>query len=142
MKKWFCLVLFLCSFPAVSQERALYFSLAPFTEGARPLSNDLHQKAHERIVQVLSQRGSLVEESRARPNARAKKAAKAYRLKVRLTPVENGMEMNVVCFTYPQGQLLGEVNLTAEGPNAAQLVDALVPRAIEEAAATFEWDRA
>ena len=45
-----------------------------------------------------------------------------------------------VCLTWPGKQLLGEVRVTGRGGTPRDLVRALVPRLVQDATSTFEWD--
>ena len=45
-----------------------------------------------------------------------------------------------VCLSWPGKQILGEVRVTGRGATPRDLVRALVPRLVQDAASTFEWD--
>ena len=54
---------------------------------------------------------------------------------------EKGLRMRVLCLSYPDERLLGQVEVKATGGRPADLVKALVPRAVSEVAGIFEESR-
>ena len=46
----------------------------------------------------------------------------------------------VVCLTYPEQEVLGEVTGRATGGRPEDALRALVPRLLQDLAATFEWN--
>jgi hypothetical protein len=48
--------------------------------------------------------------------------------------------MAAVCLTWPSKQILGEVRVKGSGGAPMDLIRALVPRLIEDAASTFDWE--
>jgi len=48
--------------------------------------------------------------------------------------------MAAVCLTWPSKQILGEVRVKGSGGTPVDLIRALIPRLIEDAASTFEWE--
>jgi hypothetical protein len=54
---------------------------------------------------------------------------------------DKGMRMKLLCLSYPEQNLLGEIEVRASGGKPADLVKALAPRAVSEVAALFEESR-
>jgi hypothetical protein len=68
------------------------------------------------------------------------KKLRGYQLMPKLYSLPNGgLRLTLVGLTYPDRALLGEVSLKASGGQPADLLGALVPAALEEAAKTFDW---
>jgi hypothetical protein len=121
----------------------LYVSLPAVESQGGAVAADVLTLAHDRLRAGLAAKGAALA-----PEGEAKAAAhqvmkarklKGYYVRVRLEPVGNSLKLNLLCFTYPENALLGEVNVKASGARPADLVKALVPRALDEAAETFDW---
>ena len=54
---------------------------------------------------------------------------------------DKGMRMKLLCLSYPEQSLLGEIEVKASGGKPADLVKALAPRAVAEVAHLFEESR-
>jgi hypothetical protein len=122
----------------------LYIAMAPVADKTASLPPEVVKLTEERVRARLQAMGGVFapsNESRAAARKVIKsKRLKGYMLKVELdsTPA-GGLRVNLVCFTYPEKSLLGEVNVKASGGQAADMVRALAPKVIEEAAETFNW---
>lgn len=130
--------------PADAPPPELYIQMLPIADKTSTLTAELVQLAEERLRVELVAMGTLfAPEKETKAAARTvlkKRKLKGYQLKVELQPApSNGIKLHVVCFTYPERSLLGEVNVKASGAKAADLIRALAPKAMEEAAATFDW---
>jgi len=127
-----------------SRRPELYIQMLPIADKTAKLGKDMVKLTEDRLKAKLETLGTLfapVSESKAEANSVLKaKKLKGYQLKVELQPVPpSGLKLHVVCFTYPGQSLLGEVNVKASGGQAADLIRALAPKAIDEAAETFDW---
>jgi hypothetical protein len=52
-----------------------------------------------------------------------------------------GLKLSLLVLTYPDRSILGEVSVKASGAGASELIRALAPKVVEEAADTFDWSR-
>lgn len=121
-----------------------YIQMLPVQDKSARLDRELLQLTEEQIRQELEKLGSVfapAKESRTAARSVIKnRRLKGYSLKVELDQMPSGgLRMNVVCFTYPEQSLLGQVQVKASGARAADLIRALAPKAIDEAASTFDW---
>lgn len=121
----------------------LYIAMNPVADKSG-LPPDMVQLAEERIRARLQALGSVFA-----PRGETKKAAlqkiksqnlRGYLLQVELdsTP-SGGLKVNLVCFSYPDKSLLGEVNVKASGGKPEAMIRAMAPKVIDEAADTFNW---
>lgn len=63
-----------------------------------------------------------------------------YRLVGEIRPgPSGGLKLSVMCLRYPGKQLLGNVETQASGGEPGELLAALAPQVIEEAAQSFKW---
>jgi hypothetical protein len=53
----------------------------------------------------------------------------------------SGLRMSILVLTYPDHSILGEVSVKASGAGPPDLIRALAPKVIQEAAETFDWSR-
>ena len=108
--------------------------------GTPPLGEALCGEARTRLVRRLSWSGARSDGVESAPKA-AKKGTPAYLLQPTLLRGDGGaVVMAAVCLTWPSKQILGEVRVKGSGGTPMDLVRALVPRLIEDAASTFEWE--
>jgi hypothetical protein len=134
----------LASLEAPARPPELYIQMLPIADKTKTLDAELVRLADERLRAKLATMGTLFAPAKE-TKAAAKKVLKArklkgYQLKVELQPApSDGLKLHVVCFTYPEKTLLGEVDVKASGAKAADLIRALAPKVIDEAAETFEW---
>jgi hypothetical protein len=109
------------------------------------LSSALMKATEARMRRKLSQMGALLapeKENKAEAQGVLRKhGIQGYRLQAEVHPTKaGGLRVMVVCIGYPDQALLGDVELQASGAKPEDLLKALAPRIIEEAADTFEWD--
>lgn len=108
--------------------------------GSPPLGDALCGEARMRLVKGLAWSGARSDGVESAPKA-AKKGTPAYLLQPTLLRGDGGaVVMAAVCLTWPSKQILGEVRVKGSGGTPVDLVRALVPRLIEDAASTFEWE--
>ena len=99
-----------------------------------------------RMRRKLVQMGALLA-----PEKEAEKAAKGmlarhkvqgYRLLTEIRPgPQGGLKLSVMGLRYPGKQLIGAVEVQATGGDPGELLSALAPQAIEEAASSFGWKK-
>src|SRR5262249_59987479 len=70
----------------------------------------------------------------------APRSPPAYLLKPSLLRTEQGLMIAAVCLTWPGKVILGEVRVKGSGGTPPDLVRALVPRLVQDASRTFDWD--
>jgi hypothetical protein len=82
-----------------------------------------------------------VKESKAAAKGTLKKlGVPGYRITPEIQATESGgLRVHIVCLTYPELSLMGQVDVNAAGAQPGDLLKALVPKVVEEAAETFEW---
>lgn len=129
---------------AASHQPELYISMSPIADKTSRLPPELIKLTEERLrARLQAMGGVFAPEGETKAKARTvlkKQKLKGFMLKVELdsTP-SGGLKVNLVCFTYPERSLLGEVNVKASGAQAADLIRAMAPKVIDEAAETFNW---
>lgn len=105
-----------------------------------PLGEALCGEARSRLVRRLSWSGARSDGVESAPKV-TKKGTPAYLLQPTLLRGDGGaVVMAAVCLTWPSKQILGEVRVKGSGGTPMDLVRSLVPRLIEDAASTFEWE--
>ena len=121
-----------------------YLAFSGLTDKSGQLDAALTQLAEGRLRRKLAAAGALLappDESRAGAKSVLKqRRLKGYRLSAEVHPGPGGgLRLALVCMTYPEQSLLGQVEVKASGAKPADLLKALAPRAVDEAAQTFEW---
>lgn len=109
------------------------------------LSPELVRHTEQRFARKLVRAGAqLAPKGEGKAAARGvlqKQGIPGYLLLAEVHPTDNGgLRITVVCLSYPDRALLGQVEVKASGAESAELLKALVPRAVEEAADAFEWN--
>ena len=100
-----------------------------------------------RMRRKLFQQGVLLastdETEKAAKGVLARHKIQGYRLVTEIRPgAEGGLKLTVMGTRYPgKKQLLGTVQVQASGAEQGELLVALAPEAIEEAASTFGWKK-
>lgn len=121
----------------------LYISLRPLKVSGGALTSDVLALADKTLRKQLNRRGALLapateSKSAAKGVLRAKKL-KGYLLMPELEQVgANGLRIRMLCLTYPEQSILGEVDVKAAGGKPADLIRALAPRVVDEAAQIIE----
>ena len=107
-----------------------------------PLGEVLCGEARTRLVKRLAWSGARSDAVESAPHGKAR-GTPAFLLQPTLQRAEGGaLVMAAVCLTWPSKQILGEVRVKGTGGAPIDLIRALVPRLIEDAASTFEWELA
>lgn len=127
-----------------SRPPRLYVDFEGVTDKTGSLPAELVKATEERLKRKLLLTGALLA-----PPKEAKKAAQGvlkkyritgYRLSAQILTTEGGgLRIALVCLSYPALALLGQVEVQATGAPPPDLLKALVPRAIQEVAQTFQW---
>ncbi|WP_225411001.1 HEAT repeat domain-containing protein [Stigmatella hybrida] len=128
------------------QSRAprLYVALEGVKDATGKLSPELMKATEERLKRRLVLRGAKLapkkEPKKAAQGVLQKHGISGYRLSAEIQATENGgLRIALICLSYPDLALLGQVDVQAAGAEPAELLKALVPKAVEEVASTFEW---
>jgi hypothetical protein len=119
-----------------------YVSLPEVKDQTGNLSPELVKSTEARIRRKLVRMGAQFAPEKESPAAAQKVLRKlriqGYRMMVEIRPMaEGGLKLSAVCLRYPGQQLLGNVEVKAEGAEPYELLAALAPALVEEAAATF-----
>ncbi|MFL5320642.1 MAG: HEAT repeat domain-containing protein [Myxococcaceae bacterium] len=126
-----------------NQVPKLYVSLKP-PDNAANLPADMIALLEQRLRTKLQRMGAMFAPA-DEPKSAAQKVLKAKKLKgfMLQTTVEpvgsSGLQLTMVCFSYPENSLKGQVSVKAQGAGPAQLINALAPKAVDDAADEFEW---
>jgi hypothetical protein len=118
--------------------------VAVWVEGVKdpstpPLGPELLAEARIQLVRHLAWVGARSGEAESAPRP-PPRSVPAYLLKPSLLRTEQGLVMAAVCLTWPGKVILGEVRVKGSGGAPPDLVRALVPRLVQDASRTFEWD--
>ncbi|GEN06408.1 hypothetical protein MFU01_14450 [Myxococcus fulvus] len=122
----------------------LYIAMEGMKDLTRSLPPELVKATEARLRSRLVRRGAVLapaKETKAQAKGALKKlGVRGFRITPEVHPMEGGgLRVAIVCMTYPDLSLLGQVDVKAGGAQPADLLKALVPRAVEDAAETFEW---
>lgn len=109
-----------------------------------PADASLLALARTRLVSRLQWMGAEVapevEDRSAARATLAKARLKGFQIRTRLARKGSEVAVVMVCLSYPDEQMLGEVTGRASGGRPEDALKALVPRLLEDLAATFEWN--
>ena len=122
----------------------VYVAVTPVVDDSDPPADaSLLSLAHARLVSRLRWMGAQVApEVEDRTSARARLAnsqLQGFQIRTRLARKGSEVAVVVVCLSYPDQQVLGEVTGRASGGRPEDALRALVPRLLQDLAATFEW---
>jgi hypothetical protein len=122
----------------------LYVLLGGVKDTTGTLAPELVKSTEARMRRKLAQRGAWLapeKESEAAGKAVLRQhKLEGYRLLAEIRPgPEGGLKLSVMCLRYPGKQLLGNVEVQASGGEPGELLAALAPQVIEEAAESFKW---
>ncbi len=122
----------------------LYVDFEGVKDKTGTLPAELVKNTEERLKRKLILTGALLappkEPKKAAQGVLKKHGISGYRLIAEIQKTESGgLRIALVCLSYPDLALLGQVEVQAAGAAPADLLKALVPKAIQEAAQTFEW---
>jgi hypothetical protein len=121
-----------------------YVALLPLDAAHNALGPEAGALALRQLRHVLERRGARVD---AKPRGPAQVRAllrtqklEGFALKLSLDQTEGGgVSLDLLCTHYPTGGLIGDVTVKAKGGAVADLIRALVPRALDEAESTCGW---
>ncbi len=121
-----------------------YLAMDVLKDRTKKLPAELVKATEARLRSRLTRRGAQLapaKESKAAAKGVLKKlGVSGYRITPEIHATEGGgLRVALVCMSYPDQLLLGQVDVNAAGAEPADLLKALVPRVVEEAAETFEW---
>jgi hypothetical protein len=122
----------------------IYVAMDTLKDRTGKLPADLVKATEARLRSRLVRRGAKLapaKESKAAAKGTLKKlGVSGYRITPEIQATESGgLRVHIVCMTYPEQSLMGQVDVNAAGAQPGDLLKALVPKAVEEAAETFEW---
>jgi hypothetical protein len=131
---------------AVRERRPkVYVAVPPVVDDSDPPADaSLLSLARTRLVSRLRWMGAQVA-----PDAEDRSAAKAalvhaqlqgFQIRTRLARKGSEVAVVMVCLSYPDQQVLGEVTGRASGGRPEDALRALVPKLLQDLAATFEWN--
>jgi len=104
-----------------------------------PLGETLCGEARIRLVKRLAWSGARSEGVESA--SKRVRGTPAYLLQPTLLRGDGGaLVLAAVCLTWPSKQILGEVRVKGSGGTPLDLIRVLVPRLIQDAASTFEWE--
>lgn len=122
----------------------LYVDFQGVKDKTGSLTPELLKVTEERLKRRLIHAGALLA-----PSKEPKKTAQGilkkhgihgYRLSVEIQKTDGGgLKLAILCLSYPELALLGQVDVAASGAGPEDLLKALVPKAIQDVAQTFEW---
>jgi hypothetical protein len=123
---------------------SLYVAFGGVKDRTGALTPELVRHTEQRFARRLVRAGAqLAPKGEGKGAARGvlqKHGIPGFLLMAEVHPTDgDGLRITVVCLSYPDRALLGQVEVQASGAQPADLLKALIPRAIEEAAETFEW---
>ncbi len=143
-------VLFLSLLPgAVWAQEAppprLYVAFGGLKDTTGSLSVEQVRATEALMRDELTRRGALLAPEQESPEQAKKVLRKlkvsGYRLLAKLHSLPGGgLRLSMVCSRYPAGSLLGNVEVKASGGEPDELLEALVPAVIGEAAGAFQWN--
>ncbi|QDF07223.1 HEAT repeat domain-containing protein [Myxococcus xanthus] len=127
-----------------SRPPRFYVHLEAVKDRTGKLPADLVKATEARLRSRLMRSGAQLapaKETKAAAKGTLKKLrVRGYRITPELHATDGGgLRVALVCLTYPDLSLMGQVEVNAAGAQPGDLLKALVPRAVEEAAETFEW---
>jgi len=129
---------------AASKHPELYIAMPAVMDKTSRLPPEVLQLAEEKIrARVKALGGMFAPDGETKAAARTvlrKQKLKGYMLRIELdTTPAGGLKLNLVCFTYPDRNLLGEVNVKASGGQVTDMIRVAAPKVVDEAAETFNW---
>jgi HEAT repeat protein len=123
----------------------VYVAVLPVVDDSDPPAEAfLLELAKGRLVNRLRWMGAEVapegENQSAARAALARAQLRGFQLRARLVRRGPEVAVAVVCLSYPDQQVLGQVTGRATGGRPEDALRALVPRLLQDLAATFEWN--
>jgi len=133
------------SLQATSARRPkVYVAVTPVVDDSDPPADaSLLSLAQTRVVSRLRWMGAQVApEAEDKATARATLASErlqGFQIRTRLAKKGTELAVVMVCLSYPDQQVLGEVTGRASGGRPEDALRALVPRLLQDLAETLEW---
>ncbi len=108
------------------------------------LAPELVKVTEERFKRRLIQTGALLappkESKKAAHGILKKHGISGFRLSAEIQKTESGgLRIAILCLSYPELALLGQVDVQATGAGPEDLLKAMVPKVVQDVAQTFEW---
>ncbi len=127
------------------QTPKVYVSLLELKDKSGQVKAEVLRVTEARMRRKLTKLGAALAPAReskaAAQGVLRKLGVRGYRLQGEIHETESGgLRVTMVCIGYPDQALLGDVELQASGAKPEDLLKALAPRIIDEAADTFEWE--
>ncbi|WP_224243946.1 HEAT repeat domain-containing protein [Hyalangium gracile] len=122
----------------------IYVDFTGVKDKTGALPAQLVKVTEERLKRRLIQAGALLapakEPKKAAQGVLKKHNISGFRLSAEIQTTESGgLRIALLCLSYPDLALLGQVDVQASGAGPEDLLKALVPKAIQDVAQTFEW---
>jgi HEAT repeat protein len=123
----------------------VYVAVLPVVDDSDPPADaSLLELAKGRLVSRLRWMGAEVapegENQSAARAALLRAQLRGFQLRTRLVRHGPEVAVAVVCLSYPDQQVLGQVSGRATGGRPEDALRALVPRLLQDLASTFEWN--
>ena len=130
---------------AKSRPVTLYIYLSPVLDKMDRHDPSLVAFTEERLRAALQAFGAIIGgpgDSRSQAEAIIRsRHLKGFMINPELRSVPSGIQLKLLGLTYPRQSILGEAEVTAKGAGPQDLIRALAPAAVKEAADTFDWSR-
>jgi HEAT repeat protein len=122
----------------------LYVDFQGVKDKSGSLTPELLKLTDERLKRRLIHAGALLappkEPKKTAQGILKKHAIRGFRLNVEIQKMDGGgLKIAILCLSYPELALLGQVDVQASGAGPEDLLKALIPKAIQDVAQTLEW---
>ena len=122
----------------------LYVNFQGVKDKTGSLTPELVKITEERLRRRLIHTGALLapakETKKAAQGILKKHGISGYRLSAEIQKTESGgLKIAILCLSYPELALLGQVDVQASGAGPEDLLKAMVPKLVQDVAQTFEW---
>jgi HEAT repeats len=122
----------------------LYVDFQGVKDKTGSLAPELVKVTDERLKRRLIHAGALLappkEPKKTAQGILKKRGIRGYRLNVEIQKTDGGgLKLAILCLTYPELALLGQVDVAASGAGPEDLLKAMIPKAIQDVAQTLEW---
>jgi HEAT repeat protein len=123
----------------------VYVAVTPVVDDSDPPADAaLLALARARLVSRLQWMGAQVAPEAEDPAAvhatLARAQARGFQVRTRLARRGSEVAVVMVCLSYPEQEVLGEVTGRASGGRPEDALKALVPRLLQDLSTTFEWN--
>lgn len=130
--------------PAPAETGPVFVYVMPIVDGVHSLADAAMNAGEKALKAALGEKSATVL-SPDDPEADLAAAAKAnkpraFELKLTITRApEDGLKAELLVATFPKGSLKGSWSVTGSGASAAELMEAIVPKVIADAADDLKW---